>query len=164
VRYYVISSDGQRYGPADLPTLNQWIQEGRLLPNQMLEDEASGQRMPASSVSELNFPAQGAQQPGQPTYAPGQPYQQHYQRPEFGGDDGAGDLKSAWIYAVLGLCCCLFLDIPAFIYANKAEAKGNPGAKVVKIFLYVVIALQVIGIIYRVVWFANGGMNSLTPR
>lgn len=54
MRYFVIASDGQRYGPADIPTLNQWIADGRLTADMMLEGENGG-RMVASSVPGLMF-------------------------------------------------------------------------------------------------------------
>jgi hypothetical protein len=40
--YYVIAQDGNRYGPADIPTLQQWVREGRIAPNTTLEDEVTG--------------------------------------------------------------------------------------------------------------------------
>lgn len=67
MNYYVIASDGQKYGPADINTLNQWIREGRLFPGTMLEPEAGGPAVPASSVAGLAFLAQstGYQSPTQ---------------------------------------------------------------------------------------------------
>jgi len=53
--YYVLGDQGQKYGPADVQTLNQWISEGRLLAHSQLEDEESGARMAASVVSGLSF-------------------------------------------------------------------------------------------------------------
>ncbi len=40
--FYVVGEQGQKYGPADVATLNQWIVEGRLVSHTMLEDETSG--------------------------------------------------------------------------------------------------------------------------
>jgi hypothetical protein len=163
VRYYVVSQDGQKYGPADIPTLNGWIVEGRLLPTNLLEDETSGQRVPASSIAELNFPATQPSQPS-PGFAGGQPYQQTYARPMMGGDDGSTDIRNAWICGVAGLVCCCLIDFLGFSYANKAEAKGNPGAKTVKIFLYVVLGLQILGVIINVVVRLSGMGGAGFPR
>jgi hypothetical protein len=78
VSYFVLGEGGQKYGPADLATLNQWIGEGRLLPNTMLEDASSGVRSTAGAISGLNFaataPATGYAPPSQvrpvaPTYS-----------------------------------------------------------------------------------------------
>lgn len=137
MQYYVISGDGQRYGPADIATLNQWITEGRLLPHQMIEDAATGVRMVATSVPGLVFPQQ-------------QPYH-NYPRDTgaWPGDDGSKDLTQAWIFGALGLvlgsCCCLFMVFPimGIISANKAEQKGNRQANGARIFNIVVLVLIV---------------------
>jgi|GEM_PF-599512 len=55
MRYFVIHSSGQKYGPADLATLNQWVGEGRIMPGTELEDEATGSRLSAASVPGLNL-------------------------------------------------------------------------------------------------------------
>jgi hypothetical protein len=58
--YYVIAQDGNRYGPADIPTLQQWVREGRIAPNTTLEDEVTGTQIRASLLPELShlFPSQ----------------------------------------------------------------------------------------------------------
>ena len=55
MRYFVIGSDGNRYGPADVATLNGWIREGRLTPQSLLEEEGSGMRLAASGIPSLSF-------------------------------------------------------------------------------------------------------------
>lgn len=55
MRYFVIHPSGQKYGPADLTTLNTWIQEGRVTVNTELEDEATGARLSAASLPGLVF-------------------------------------------------------------------------------------------------------------
>lgn len=78
-QYYVIAHDGNRYGPADIPTLQQWIQQNRILPSTMLENAETGQQLPASAISDLQF----ATQPVTPTTTPspsfevGQPQMPH---------------------------------------------------------------------------------------
>lgn len=79
MQYYVISTDGQKYGPADIATLNQWASEGRLTPHSELEDATSGMRLGAASVPGLVFPGAGPAQPQQPYQQPQQPYQQPQQ-------------------------------------------------------------------------------------
>jgi hypothetical protein len=68
-QYYVLAQDGNRYGPADIPTLQQWINENRILPTTMLEDASTGQQLPASALSDLRFPTTMPQPPmsSQPT-------------------------------------------------------------------------------------------------
>lgn len=57
MEYYVIADDGNRYGPADLPTLNSWIQQGRLLPQTTLENAATGVQSKANMTAGLVFAA-----------------------------------------------------------------------------------------------------------
>lgn len=93
MQYFVIAPDGQKYGPADIATLNQWAVEARLTPTTELEDAATGARLTASNVPGIVFPggggAPGFQQPQQPQAPmPQQPYQapqqpqQPYQQPQ----------------------------------------------------------------------------------
>jgi hypothetical protein len=155
VAYFVIGDDGQKYGPADVATLNQWIAEARLIPTQVLEDEASGQRMAAGSVPGLNFPAP-APPPGPGGYGGGQPYQQHYARPPgFVGDGGQSDLNQAWIFAGLSLICCAPVTAwLAFNAAKRAEGKGAQNTQGPKI-------LAAIGLVLFVAWMLFNGYMAI---
>ena len=152
MRYFVLANDGQKYGPADIPTLNQWIVEGRLLPNQMLEDEASGTSVIASSVAGLNFQIQPPQA-GQPNMAGGLPYQQQYMRPGgMVGDGGSSDLTQAWVFSILSLFCCAPITAwLAFNAAKRAEQKGNPNAKGPRIVATIGIVLFLGFFVLRIV-------------
>ena len=55
MRYFVLAEDGKKYGPAETALLNQWIGEGRLLPDMQLEEEGTHHPVVAASVSELDF-------------------------------------------------------------------------------------------------------------
>ncbi|MHB8637542.1 MAG: hypothetical protein ACYC96_13820 [Fimbriimonadaceae bacterium] len=61
--YFVIGPNGQRFGPAPVATLNQWIQEGRVAPQTLLQDAATGAQVVARALPALNFVPQ-------PTLAP----------------------------------------------------------------------------------------------
>jgi hypothetical protein len=138
VRYFVLADDGQKYGPADVSTLNSWISDNRLLPHQMLEEEASGARIAASAVPGLNFPATvsapTAGPAGAATGGPG--YSGYYRGPDGaagGGEDSSKDITIAWILFGVGIIgCCLstyggFLVPGAGVYfANRARQKGHP--------------------------------------
>jgi hypothetical protein len=148
--YYVIGDDGQKYGPADVATLNQWIAENRLVRTQILEDEASGSRMAASAVEGLNFPppaaAPGPQGPGAGPLPGSHGYGGNYARP--GGyvpDDGSTDVRNAWIFFATGLLCCGLLHIGSIICGNNAQAKGNSAGATPKILSIIFLILQVIG-------------------
>ncbi|MBC8064497.1 MAG: hypothetical protein H7Y17_06690 [Chlorobia bacterium] len=162
--YFVVLPDGQKFGPADVNLLNQWVAEGRVLANTMLEDAQSGQRLPASSLPGLQVAT--AQPPG-PYPAPGtmNPPQQYggYYRggPAAVGDSGQNDLTLAYVFASLGLVMCLggglcggcglvgiVFPILGLVYAKKAEDKGNPGANGARIMSWVALALQIVGLVF----------------
>jgi hypothetical protein len=159
--YFVIADDGNKYGPADLATLNAWIAEGRLQPNTILEEVQTMERRPASAVPGLNFPGAPQQaartysnttmgQPGPTIGQPG-PYS-GYQQGSYGmtglGDrisgEASSELNKAWISAVLGLvCCCGVIPIYGIICAGKAENLGHPQGKTAKIVNIIVLSLSV---------------------
>ena len=147
VRYYVISSDGQRYGPADLATLNEWASQGRLLAHQLVEEETTGVRYTASTLTGLTFGQQQTYQaPGQPN-----PGYASYPRADGSFDNGAEELKQAWICGVVGLCCCGLVAIYGLIQANKAAAKGNPNATGAKVLNIVALVLNIMGGVLKVI-------------
>lgn len=80
-QFYVLASDGKKHGPADLMTLQEWANQGRITPDMQLYDE-QGNIYPASS--KLHFAGSPSNYP--PGYSgppqPGQPYQ--------GNDPNAG--------------------------------------------------------------------------
>lgn len=53
--YYVLGPNNDRYGPADLATLNMWIAEGRIAQTTHLQDEATGNVVAAGNVPGLQF-------------------------------------------------------------------------------------------------------------
>lgn len=135
MHYFVLAEDGQKYGPADVATLNQWAQQGRVGVATMLEDAATGQQLLATNVAGIVFPivAPSAQ------YGP----QSNYPRGNVGpggawSDNGAGDLRTAWTFAIIGIfaafvlafCCPLLgifniFSILGIVYSNNAKKKGN---------------------------------------
>ena len=176
VRYFVIGDDGQKYGPADLSTLQAWIAEGRLLPTQQVEEEASGIRSAARAVNGLNFPLPvqppgGSVGPGAvPTgsvYSQGVTSSSNYVRPNessSGGDDGKNDVTVAWVCAILGFFCCVLVQIPAIIFANKAIEKGNEGGNVARIVSFIFLGIHLIGIIAYVALVVLAVRHGAGPR
>lgn len=54
-KYFVVDlTSGQKYGPADISVLNQWLAEGRLTAQSTLEDAETGERIIASHVPGLS--------------------------------------------------------------------------------------------------------------
>lgn len=153
--YYVVGLDEERFGPADVLTLNHWVQEGRIAPETMLEDVSTGQQVLASSIPELTFPVAAS-------FAEGNP-QSNYPRHHHvvGTDEGAKDLETAWLFATTGIIgsivflffCPIFsminvLSIFGIVYSLKAARKGSSntrGAMICSIVGLVLGILIVIG-------------------
>lgn len=170
MNYFVVDPTGQKYGPASVDVLNDWIKEDRLAPNSLLEDAVTGQRLSASQVPGLMFPISpapappapsapmppspmsppgsplGGPAPGQfstpPSAMPGSPYV----RPDYGVDMAAADkkVKTAWIVGSIGLLCCpIVFSVWGIVVAGQAEQVGHPNAKNAKIFCIVTLCLGI---------------------
>lgn len=120
-RYWVVGQDGQKYGPADVATLSSWATENRLTPTTQLEGEMSGQRVMASAVAGIMFPAAmgaaaatsvtpAASPYGSTQGAATQSTYGQYPR-DFGNVDPDAGKSNAIISLVCGaisiLCCCI---------------------------------------------------------
>lgn len=55
MQYFVIWTDGQKFGPADLTVLNEWAAQGRITPTTELESVVDGSRMAAGSLPGMVF-------------------------------------------------------------------------------------------------------------
>ncbi len=133
----MIAPDGSKFGPADINMLRQWVNEGRISPDTMLEEEMSRKRVPARMVAGLI--TGGAAEFGAP-------YQGSGRRPEFVGrkNDGDSDVLWSYIYSAMTLICCCFFCIPGFVYANRAISKGNPKGQGARVFAIIMMVLWII--------------------
>lgn len=161
----MVLPDGQKFGPADVQLLNQWVAEGRVLPTTMLEDSMSGRQIPATHVPGIQMLAQQPPQghfppPGQ---APGQPYAGYYR----GGmvDNGHNDLTLSYVFGALGIVVCFFcgifgavLPILGLVFAQRAQKKGNPGSSGARVLSWIGVALYVVVLILFVFAFGVGAM------
>lgn len=57
MRFFVLGDNDQKYGPADVPTLENWAKEGRLLAHTRLQSEMDGAIRTASEVLPNAFAA-----------------------------------------------------------------------------------------------------------
>lgn len=169
----MVTPDGQKYGPVDLPTLQQWSQEGRVVATSVLEEEGTGNRVNASDMPGLSFGAPTATMPGpaapgpqsnpytqqQPTNpysqpGPQNPYQNqgaNYYRGGGASDPAVQkDVNNAWIGGVIGLLCCGPVAIWGLTCANRAKAAGHPGANAAFIFNIVAVVIWVMLFIVRI--------------
>jgi hypothetical protein len=163
--YYVLGDQGQKYGPADIATLNLWVGEGRVVPQTMLEDEVSGGQIAAASVPGLQFQVVSPP-PSNPYSQPpmAQPVSQPYQGYPRGGqvispDAGASDFRTAMLCAVGSILLTLFFPIGGLICAGysmraaqRAKACGHPNGTLAVVVSGCAIALW---IITRLLRFGN---------
>jgi len=141
MRYFVIGEDGQLYGPADIPTLNQWIAEGRLRPTSMIMEELGGARFAASMLKELDFPSNYPR-----TFTPA------------GLSPGENEVKTAWIMGVIGLLCCSFFGPIGLVYAIVGKRKGHPKAIGAIVFCTFVILASIAWTYY---YFSSGRLEEI---
>lgn len=149
MKYYVVWPDGQRFGPADAPTLQQWALENRIDANTTLEDERTGAQMKAGMV--LGLPstptAYGAPLQGPPTYSG---YYRPAQTAPIGGRYlGQAEVNGAWICGSIGLVtivCCPFpiLPIVGAILAFSAKNKNHPHAMPALWFNVAILAIELL--------------------
>lgn len=155
MQYYVIGPDGNKYGPADVPTLKQWVAENRLNQGSMLEDFNTGQRVTAGQVPGL-FDVATAAAPGPnmgPAVAPGPyaqaPMQGTVYTPGPGGavssDNGKTWIIVSWICSAVGLtgCCFYIFSILGIVFAFVGGAKGATNSMAPKIFGFVSLVVGI---------------------
>jgi len=160
--YFVLGDDGQKYGPADVATLNQWVQEGRIVSQTLLEDEATGFRAQACTVPGMNFPlaAPPAAPPAPPMnpsagqfqnppgYTPPNPqYSRPYSQPTYtSAGGGSGTIYIAFGVAILSPILSFFLPIGGLIsamYAIRAAIRAKDEGHPLGVVAIVVAALAI---------------------
>jgi hypothetical protein len=137
MQYWVIAPDGQKYGPADVPTLNTWAAQGRVTAATRVQELASGDQMMASQIPGiLLVPFSGSQ-----NYNTN--YQNVYPRVSdpMGGKDWAKEVQTAWALGVAGLLCCGLFAIFGVIKASNAQRAGFPNAQGAMIFNIIVLVI-----------------------
>ena len=160
--YYVIAHDGNRYGPADISTLQQWVREGRIVANTTLEDEFTGTKIRASLLPELShlFPSTGA------------PPIDGASAPPPGAMVGGGPSSratTALVLGIVGLICCQLLSIAAIVIGKSemndvdrglAPVEGRGLAQAGFILGIVGAILLALGLIYFAMMLGVG-LNSV---
>ena len=144
--YFVVGEDGQKYGPADVNTLNLWIKEGRILGQTVLEDQSTGFQSPASAVPGLQFPVAAPPPAGPPPpsagpyqnppiyQAPNNQYSRPYSQPTYSTSSQSNStIMLAFGAAVLSPILSFFLPIGGLISAMfairtavRAKDEGHP--------------------------------------
>ncbi len=157
--YFVVLPDGQKFGPADLSLLNQWVSEGRVLATTTLEDAQTGQRITANMLPGLQVATtQPNPYPAPGTMNPPQNYSNYYRPGMVTGDNGQQELTMAYVFGAIGLAMCamgggycsiigIIFPILGLVYAKKAQDKGNPSANTARVISIVGLILQAIGLV-----------------
>jgi len=144
MQYFVVLPDGQKFGPADLQTLNVWAAENRVPANAEIEDIATMVRIPATTFPGLNLPGP-ATTSEQWTVPPsqGSPYPRS-QAPTSSAA-GSTELTLAWVLGAvtIGFCCPILPGV-GLHFANKAISLGNAGGQAAKTFNIVVLILTIL--------------------
>jgi len=113
--YYVLGDLGQKYGPADLLTLNQWVIEGRVVSHTILEDESSGGKIVASSISDLRFPEASIPIGGAYVWAPDEPIVEVLPYSQAVVDTGVADHRLALILAMVSFILSILIPLGGLI-------------------------------------------------
>lgn len=151
MQYWVIAQDGQKYGPADIATINTWVAQNRIHGDTILQDVATGEQMQASQVPGILFSGEQTQ-PSYQTYQ-NQYQNQQYQNQYFNQNQGTNypripnqvndqDVSNAWILGVVGLLCCPIVAIFGVIKASNAQRYGHPKAQGALIFNIIVLVIS----------------------
>lgn len=153
MEYFVIGSDGRKYGPASVNLLNKWAEDGRVFPTTVLEEEGTENRIVAQEISELKFattgpPAQprGEQAPQPPWGQSPGPISTYYRDPRGPATyPGNTEVIWAWVLGASGLTCCAIVGpIIGIVVANQARKVGHPTANAARIFSIVILMLDLL--------------------
>ncbi len=162
MNYFVVDqTSGQKYGPADLATLNQWVVEGRVTPTTMLEDAATGQQVLASSVPGLSLGVPPSTAPPPAAAQVANPYPRQFeQAPGLPvSSEQSGLIIASYILSAVGLCFCpIAFSGGAIACAVVAKNRGDQRGQTAMI---VGIASLVLGIVIGAMLAASGVMNRI---
>ena len=54
MQYFVTGTDGNEYGPVDLPTLQEWVKDNRVVPSSKIRNVSNGMVLQASTMPEVS--------------------------------------------------------------------------------------------------------------
>lgn len=164
----MISPQGQEYGPADVPTLKQWIAESRIGHDTMLRPASGGAAVAANLVPGL-FPS-APLTPSVPPPAANPPYAaypraDYSQAPQYMApteNQGMGVIWGVVIRSALGIVLFFVLHGIgvvfagyALYYAFQAKQSGHRYGNIALAIAGVSTAIVVIGWILRLTGTAN---------
>lgn len=141
MRYFVVFPNGQRFGPADMQTLQLWVAENRVGPATILMEESTGRTLPAMQLPALGL----SPQPGQQQFTD---YYRPYPAPYVARQQSNTETVLAWVFGGLGLVLCFstcgLFNIVGLILAAVGMGKKQRGATAALVFNIIVFALHFI--------------------
>ncbi len=151
MKYYVISPDGTKYGPADADVLTQWISEGRINASTMVQSEASGESLAVSAVPGVFITVRPGEETASPTnwsQPPSHnPYPRNVQTNQMVQQQGSNEFILSWVFFGITFvtACCPILPGLGVYFASRAVQAGYPNANVAKIMNIVLLCLSGLG-------------------
>lgn len=121
MQYFVLTPDGQKFGPVDIMTLNKWVGEGRILAHTVLEEAGTMRRLTANQIPGLALPNPNAYQ------SQFQPSPRDY--PHIVDTKGDKYANTAQALGICGLFLCPLLSLIGIVYAVMALQLGSMKAK-----------------------------------
>ena len=110
---YRVEVAGSQYTAPDLATLQQWVNEGRVLPTTVVFSEMEGQTVAAQAIQGLVFPTPQAGPYSSPAAYPRQSYEK---------------VPNNLVLAIFStLCCCLPFGIVSIVYASQVDGHSSRG-------------------------------------
>ena len=154
--FRITGLDGQQYYAKNIVELQQWVNEGRITPQMMIEDMTLARTTPAGQVPGLHWgPPQQFQPQGQQYQPPSTPFRSgpinqqapmpgvdpnnvprvpqqmgptNYPRYGGGGAEVQAPMTKAIIATVLGLCgCCVPIGIVSIVFAAQVGTHNRTG-------------------------------------
>ncbi|MBS1716919.1 MAG: hypothetical protein JSS72_04210 [Armatimonadetes bacterium] len=176
MNYFVLDQQGNRYGPADIATLDKWVAEGRIVPTTILVDAATGQQVRAMDVPMLQMTfAQNPQMPGSQFPAGHNVPSAFNQYPRGYGQNpypapgyGSGEYTASLVLSGFSMICCgggigMVTSILALVLAVMAKQKGHPNARTAMFVAFfalgLVVLMKIIGFGAMQMFRNGGGFN-----
>lgn len=134
-RYFVLWPDGQKFGPADLQTLQHWVVENRVGPATLLENAQTGHHIRAGDLPALqSFLPIGAHLSTGQQFVASNP------------NAGVAEVRLAWALGLFSISCCgLFASVAGLIVSAMALSKKQPTAVGALILNIVALGINLAG-------------------
>lgn len=162
MRYFILLKDGSRFGPVDVSKLQEYVNEGGVLPTAQLEQEGGDTKVSAVDIEGLVFPEASIRKVGQ-MVKDAQTQQVVEQQ----------TVRSAWLMVLLSPVVCGFsmcvpwglfaapvIPIAGILYANKMPSSKAQMAKSIRLIAIAELVGAVAMAAILIYMMASGRMPS----